>query len=200
MDSRLNDRYQRLVNEHMNSSERLSAGLKALPDKISSFASTQAAWRFYQNESISLAKLQDPLTAAAHQGILAHCIKFALCVHDWSRLSYKHANKPDTYAITHDTDIGYDLQTSLIISDQNGQPLAPVAQRLVSSDGSFATYQEATPPPIVQNHLDEVSDCIRYLERQGFAQPLVHLIDREGDSIGHIRLWEATGSYCVGAD
>ena len=194
MDSRLNDRYQRLVNEHMNSSERLSAGLKALPDKISSFASTQAAWRFYQNESISLAKLQDPLTAAAHQGILAHCIKFALCVHDWSRLSYKHANKPDTYAITHDTDIGYDLQTSLIISDQNGQPLAPVAQRLVSSDGSFATYQEANPQPIVQNHLDEVSDCIRYLERQGFAQPLVHLIDREGDSIGHIRLWEATGS------
>ena len=34
---------QHLVLEHMNSSERLSAGLKALPDKISSFASTQAA-------------------------------------------------------------------------------------------------------------------------------------------------------------
>jgi len=195
VDSRLNDRYQRLVSEHMNSSERLSAGLKALPDKISSFASTQAAWRFYQNESISLATLQEPLTAAAHQGILAHCMNFALCVHDGSRLSYKHANKPDTYAITHDTDIGYDLQTSLIISDQTGQPLAPVAQRLVSSDGSFATYQEANPQPAVQTHLDEVSDCIRFLDQQGFAQPLVHLIDREGDSIGHIRLWEATGSY-----
>jgi len=35
----------------MNSSDPLSAGLKALPDKINSFASTQAAWRFYQNES-----------------------------------------------------------------------------------------------------------------------------------------------------
>jgi len=112
VDSRLNDRYQRLVSEHMNSSERLSAGLKALPDKISSFANTQAAWCFYQNESVSLSKLQEPLTAAAHQGILAHCVKFALCVHDGSRLSYKHANKPDTYAITHDSDIGYDLQTS----------------------------------------------------------------------------------------
>jgi len=179
----------------MNSSERLSAGLKALPDKISSFASTQAAWRFYQNESVSLSKLQEPLTVAAHQGILAHCMNFALCVHDWSRLSYKHANKPDTYAITHDTDIGYDLQTSLIISDQTGQPLAPVAQRLVSSEGSFATYQEANPQPIVQNHLDEVSDCIQFLGGQGFAKPLVHLIDREGDSIGHIRRWEATGSH-----
>lgn len=195
MDSRLNDRYQRLVSEHMNSSERLSAGLKALPDKISSFASTQAAWRFYQNESVSLSKLQEPLTAAAQQGILAHCVQFALCVHDWSRLSYKHANKPDIYAITHDTDIGYDLQTSLIISDQTGQPLAPVAQRLVSSDGSFATYQVVNPQPIAKNHLDEVSDCIGYLEQQNFAKPLVHLIDREGDSIGHIRLWEATGSH-----
>jgi len=64
VDSRLNDRYHRLVAEHMNSSDPLSAGLKALPDKVSSFASTQAAWRFYQNESVSLPKLQEPLTAA----------------------------------------------------------------------------------------------------------------------------------------
>ena len=61
VDSRLNDRYHRLVAEH--------AGLKALPDKVSSFASTQAAWRFYQNESVSLPKLQEPLTAAAHEGM-----------------------------------------------------------------------------------------------------------------------------------
>jgi hypothetical protein len=129
----------------MNSSDPLSAGLKALPDKTSSFASTQAAWRFYQNESVSLPKLQEPLTAAAHEGIREHCSLYALCVHDWSHLSYKHLNKPDTYAITHDTDVGYDLQTSLILSDQTGQPLAPVAQRLVSSDGSYATYQEINP-------------------------------------------------------
>jgi hypothetical protein len=66
-------RYHRLVAEHMNSSDPLSAGLKALPDKISSFASTQAAWRFYQNESVSLPKLQEPLTAAAHKGIREYC-------------------------------------------------------------------------------------------------------------------------------
>jgi len=38
VDSRLNDRYHRLVAEHMNSSDPMSAGLKALPDKISNFA------------------------------------------------------------------------------------------------------------------------------------------------------------------
>jgi hypothetical protein len=179
----------------MNSSECLSAGLKALPDKISSFASTQAAWRFYANESVSLSVLQEPLTAAAHEGIAEHCSQYALCVHDWSRLSYKHANKPDTYAVTHDTDIGYDLQTSLIVSDQTGQPLAPVAQRLVSADGSYATYGDTTPDLPVQNHLDEVGGCIEYLDGQGFAKPLVHLVDREGDSVGHIRRWEKAKSH-----
>ena len=169
--------------------------MKALPNKISSFASTQAAWRFYQNESVSLSKLQEPLTAAAHEGIADHCSQYALCVHDWSHLSFKHTNKTDTYAITHETDVGYDLQTSLIVSDQNGQPLAPVAQRLVSADGSYATYGEPEPGLPVKHHLDEVSDCIQFLDGQGFAKPLVHLIDREGDSIGHIRRWEATGSH-----
>ena len=182
----------------MNSSERLSAGLKALPDKISSFASTQAAWRFYRNESVSLSVLQEPLTAAAHEGIAKHCSQYALCVHDWSHLSYKHINKTDTYAITHATDIGYDLQTSLIVSDQNGQPLAPVAQRLASADGSYATYGDSTPALPIKDHLDEVSDCIQYLDGQGFAKPLVHLIDREGDSVGHMRCWETKRRVAAG--
>lgn len=178
--------------EHLNASERLSAGLKALPNKSSSFASTQAAWRFYGNKSVSLQVLQEPLTAAAHEGIAQHCRAYALCVHDWSHLNYKHLNKSDTYAITHQYDVGYDLQTSLIVSDQTGQPLAPVAQRLVSAEGSYATYSEVQQPSQpVKEHLDEVSDSIDYLEGQGFAKPLVHMIDREGDSVGHIRRWDA---------
>ena len=181
----------------MNASEVLSAGLKAIPKKIiSSFASTQAAWRFYKNEAVSLSKLQEPLTAAAHDGIAEYCQDYALCVHDWSRLSYKHSNKTDTYAVTHATDIGYDLQTSLMISDQTGLPIAPVAQRLVSVDGSYATYSDSDrPDSLVKEHLEEVSDCIAHLEQQNFAKPLVHIIDREGDSIGHIRRWEADGCH-----
>ena len=109
MDPRLSKRYHRLVKEHMNSSEPISAGLKALPDKISSFASTQAAWRFYANDKVSLSVLQEPLTEAAHEGAKVYCNQYVLCAHDWSRISYKHANKPDTYAITHATDVGLSL-------------------------------------------------------------------------------------------
>lgn len=159
-----------------------------MPDKTGSFASTQAAWRFYANESVSLPILQGPLTAAAHEGIEKHCSQYALCVHDWSRLSYKHLNKTDTYAITHETDVGYDLQSSLIVSDRTGLPLAPVAQRLVSADGSYATYGDTASPSPAKNHLEELSDCIGHLDRQGFPKPLVHLIDREGDSVGHMPL------------
>jgi len=181
------------VLEHINSSERLSAGLKALPDKIISFASTQATWRFFGNESVSLSVLQEPLTAAAHEGIASHCSQYALCKHDWSHLNYKNLNKTDTYAITHQTDVGYDLKTSLIVSAQNGQPLAPVGQRLVSAGGIYFTYGEAKSNLPINGHLDEVSDCITYLEGQGLSKPLVHLIDRQRDSAGHIRRCEVAG-------
>ena len=96
-----------------------------------------------------------------------------------------------TYAITHATNIGYDLQTSLLLSAQSGLPLAPVALRLVNAAGSYTTYgnSDLAQSPF-RNPLDEVSDCIHYLEHQSFSKPLVHVIDREGDSIGPIRGWE----------
>ena len=180
------------MTEHLNSTDTLSAGLRALPNKSTSFASTQAAWRFYKNDSVSLTKLHEPLLIAAHESVARYCSAYALCVHDWSRLNYrKHASKLDKYPITHETDVGYDLQSSLILSDQTGQPLAPVAQRLVTANGSYATYQGDTLSETVENHLDEVTYCISKLEQQRFAKPLVHIIDREADSVGHIRQWEA---------
>jgi hypothetical protein len=37
---------------------------KIVPDKISSFVSRQAAWRFFQNESGNLSKLHEPRNKA----------------------------------------------------------------------------------------------------------------------------------------
>jgi len=180
------------VAEHLNATDTLSAGLRALPNKSTSFASTQAAWRFYKNDRVTLTKLHEPLLIAAHKGIATQCSHYALCVHDWSRLNYrKHDSKLDKYQITHETDVGYDLQSSLILSDQTGQPLAPVAQRLVTANGSYSTYHEHEFSETVENHLDEVTHCIGQLEQHKFVKPLVHIIDREADSVGHMRQWEA---------
>ena len=181
--------------EHLKVGTPLSAGLKALPDAVSSFASTQAAWRFYRNPATTLPVLQQPLTEAAQEAVPCRCQDYALCVHDWSRLSFKHANKSDTYAITHQHDVGYDLQSSLLLSDRDGEPLAPVALRLVSGAGSYATYETSTDATPAREHLDEVTHAIAHLEQQDFGKPLVHIIDREADSIGHIRQWQAGASH-----
>lgn len=179
----------------MNTNDALSSGLRPLPKAISSFASTQAAWRFYKNNSVTLVKLQEPLLKAACENSLTYCKYYALCIHDWSRLNYRlHESKLDRYQITHETDVGYDLQSSLLISDQTGIPIAPVAQRLVTAKGSYSTYKNNQLEENVASHLDEVTDCIAYLEQQNLPKTLVHIIDREADSVRHLRQWHESGS------
>jgi len=115
----LSKRYQQLVEESLSTNDVLSSGLRSLPDEISSFASTQAVWRFYKNDSVSLQKLQEPLLPAGHDSVITHCKDYDLIIHDWSRLNYrKHQSKLDQYAISHKTDVGYDLQSSLLIGDR----------------------------------------------------------------------------------
>ncbi|WP_425353081.1 hypothetical protein [Thioflexithrix psekupsensis] len=97
-------------------SEKLAAGLRSLPDAKSSFASTQAAWRFYRNERTCVATLAQPLLMEAHKGIAERCDKYALCVHDWSMVNFgKHQSKLDRKQRTHKNDIGYELQTALLL-------------------------------------------------------------------------------------
>jgi len=149
----------------MNSSHPLAAGLRSLPEKgKQSFASTQAVWRFYKNEKVSLQQLSEPLLDAAHAGIGSQCRKYALCVHDWSRLNYrKHTSKEDRYQMTHKTDVGYDLQSSLIVSDSTGKPIAPVAQRILTKSTSYASY-ETSDKDERQSHLEEVTSCMKWIE------------------------------------
>lgn len=159
-----------------------------MPNKSTNFASTQAAWRFYKTTVLTLTKLHEPLLVAAHEGIATHCSQYALCAYDWSQLNYrKHASKLDKYQITHETNVDYDLQSSIILSDQTGQPIAPVAQKLVTDNDSYATYQNHELSETVESHLDEVAHCIGKLEQQHFAKPLVHIIDREADFVLHMR-------------
>jgi hypothetical protein len=49
-------------------------------------------------------------------------------------------------------------------------------------------------PRAHQSHLDELSERIGWLEARGWDKPLVHIVDREGDSVAHWREWSAQGS------
>jgi hypothetical protein len=94
--------------------------------------------------------------------------------------------------LSHQYDVGYDLQTSLLVSDQGGAPLSPVCQNLVTQEGTHSTRAENILPE--QSHLDELKDRIKWLEEQNWQKKPVHIIDREGDSAHLLRCMNKTGS------
>ena len=178
---------------HSNSTTGLAAGVKALSDGNSTFAHTQALWRFLNNEAVTPDKLSAPLIAACHDS-LAQCEgDYALCVHDWSRIAYGgHGSKQDRLQMTHARDVGYELQSSLLVHAQNGNPLSVVAQNLASAEGVWQSRQ-ARIQREEPTHLDELTQRMDWIGQQQFARRLVHIVDREGDSIAHLRQWNRRG-------
>lgn len=188
-------RYEKLVMAHSNSTASLSAGVKALGDSATAFAHTQALWRFLNNEAVTPQSLSAPLVAGCRT-LVAQCEgDYALCVHDWSRIHYGgHASKKDRLQMTHATDIGYELQSSLLLNAQDGLPLSVIAQNLRSAEGVWQSRQTDLEPH-GQTHLDELSERLDWIEQQRLAKRLVHIVDREADSVAHLRQWSQQGHY-----
>lgn len=192
-------RYEQLVMAHSNVVTELAAGMKALPDTGKAFAHTQALWRFLSNERVGPAELAGPLLEMARLEVPEHCDTHVLAMHDWSRLNYGgHESKKDRVQMTHATDVGYELQSSLLVSDRDGSPLAAPAQNLVTANGVLSTMtREVTR---IKPHLDELTERMAWLEKQDFGKPLVHIVDREADSVAHMRGWsEAEHKWLVRA-
>ena len=152
------------------------------------FASTQAAWRFYQNERVTLPQLARPLLAAGRKAVSEQCDDYVLVVHDWSNLHYTHhAGKKDRVELSQSKDLGYELQAALLASDRTGAPLAPVSLSLRAADGVHCSRQATVRQPL--SSLDELAPAMTFVEKQKFAKPAVHVIDAEADSVGHYRQW-----------
>jgi hypothetical protein len=182
-----------MVQQHVRGAQALAAGIAALPDTRSSAAYTQAAWRFLNNDRVGLSELAKPLLSAVPELLDAHCDRYGLVMHDWSRVNFsKHTSKTDRLKMTHKSDVGYDLQSSVLVSDRSGKPLVPVVHNLVNDTQVHSTMHARARAH--QNHLDELSERIGWLEARGWDKPLVHIVDREGDSVAHWREWSAHGS------
>ena len=180
--------------QHANSVPSLAAGAKALPSGSKSFADTQALWRFLNNPRVSAQDLSAPLLALAEQEVQSGCDAYVLAVHDWSRLNFgTHQSKRDRVRMTHEHDVGYELHSTVLVADRDGSPLCAPVQNLRSAEGLLGSRWKGAQP--CKTHLDELSERIAWLDKQGFGRPLVHVIDREGDSVGHLRQWSAAGSY-----
>jgi hypothetical protein len=195
---RLQRRYEKLVNEHLHTSENQAAGARALPGVNEAFASTQAAWRFYSNPNVSAPGLVGPLIEQAKLDLPVVSRRYGLAIHDWSDLVYAtHESKKDRKKIG--TELGYKLATTLLVSDLNGFPIAPISLGLWANDGWHTTLDDQVRSEL--SPLALVSETMLFLNRQKLPLPLVHLLDREGDSIFHYRQWEAAGDlFLVRAD
>jgi hypothetical protein len=166
--------------------QRLSTASQAKLGTESSFAATQAAWRFYANENTTLETLSAPLIEASIDGVETHCRDYALVVHDWSVLNYNsHDSKAERKRLRSNSQ-GYELQTSVVLSDNNGLPLGVLAHNLTTQYGVLSSYQGDGLHPEAE-HLQELVKRVHWLEQQAVTKPMVHIIDREGDGVEWLR-------------
>lgn len=199
MEQRLQRRYCMLVQSHLHSASKLDPGIAALPSIHSSFAATQGAWRFLNNDRITLPALVEPLREVGRNCTQTLQSKFTLLVHDWCKLSYSDSlSKKDLIEVTHEKDIGYDLTTSLLVSADDGSPLAPMEMQLKTGAGFLSTRSLDEKE---QRHLEQLMPTMEAAKEWKLSKEIVHVIDREADSVGHYRSWDAQGyHYLVRAD
>jgi len=188
MDKRLQDRFLQLVREHMNAAQATAAGLKALPRTGQAFAATQATWRFFHNERVTLPALVEPLRELGRQELAESRSSYAMLVHDWSKMDYDgHASKRDLVRLSNEHDWGYELTTALLVDAANGDPLAPLEISVRAADGMHTTRPEAMQKRI--DHLNQVTLAMEASRTWGLSKTMVHVIDREADSVKHLRTW-----------
>ena len=190
MERRLQDRFVKLVKSHMRQALPTAAGLTAVwePD-AGSFATTQAAWRFLNNDRVTLQALAQPLQEAGRAGLMRSTAAVGLAIYDWSMLAFgEHTSKADRLQRSHAKDVGYDLTTALLVDAADGSPLAPMLMHLRSASQLYST--EPSPPPADTPHVDQVLPAMQASDGWGLDKPLVHVIDREADSVGHMRQWD----------
>jgi hypothetical protein len=190
LEPRLARRYETLVLQHLATTSDLAAGLRALPETKGSFAAAQAAWRFFRNPRVSLLTLMQPLLAHARSAIATECSQYVLAVHDWSALGYgQHESKTDRLPLNTKKPAGYELAAGVLLSDRTGAPLAPAYHELATAEGVLSTRSDRRLPE--RAHLDALTLNQAQLERLNLGKPLVHIVDAEGDSVGHLRRWHA---------
>jgi hypothetical protein len=201
LERRLQKRYHIMVCSHLRSAHALAAGVASLPDEGKAFAATQAAWRFLNNDRVTLPALAEPLRAVGRDRANATTSSFVMLVYDWSKLTYHpgraESGKQDLVQLTHSTDVGYDLTTALLVSADDGSPLAPLELHCLTNDGVLSTRAGTR----AVGHLEQVLPTMTASLTWGLAKPALHVIDREADSVGHYRRWHKAGhKFLVRAD
>jgi hypothetical protein len=194
MELRLQNRYLGLVKAHMHSAPATAAGPTASVGSATPLVQTQAMWRFLNNDRVGLEALIQPPRQAAREALERAGQGVVLLIHDWSKLDFRaHQSKHDTVQLTHKTDVGYELTTALAVSTADGSPLAPMQMHLKTSGQVYSTSDH--PPSKEDHRLQQVLPIMESSLHWGLPARPVHVIDREADSVAHLRCWDARGHW-----
>ena len=192
VEKRLQDRYEKLVAEHAGHAHPVASGPRVLPGESSTHAAAMSAWRFYQNPRTCFTRLARPLLDAAKDSAATRCSDFALVPMDWSKLDYKaHPSKTDRAQIGNEHELGYKLLTALLVSDKDGQPLAPLCVQLETAEGLLSSRLERVRP--VGSPVDDLAPVMNFVCGLGLGLPPVFIIDAQADSVDHFRRWDRRG-------
>lgn len=182
----MQNRYRILVQQHLSQTQSVAAGLRNLPNTGQPFAAAQAAWRFFANERVTLPVLAEPIIAQAQAASVSVAVHYALVMHDFSGLNFSfHESKEDRISLYRTQDLGYFLQSALLVSDATGNPIAPLYLGLAAQDGVHSSRRVQVLPR--RRQLDELNRTFGYVEQLGLAKPCVHIVDRQADSLLHLR-------------
>lgn len=174
----------------MSAKERATNGLKLLLGDSESFAQVQASWRFLNNENVTIEGLFEPIKENLKREIKEHCESYILAMSDWSHLDYKkHYSKRELISKNkkdNGKQLGYDLQTTLAVSDKSGEPIAPIVHNLKTSKKVYSTYDDNID--IESSHLEELASRVKAINKElDTDKKIVHIVDRESDSVEFMR-------------
>jgi len=140
-----------------------------------------------------MSELVQPLRQYARSEIAARDIDVVMVVHDWSKLSYGgHESKADQAQLAQENNRGYEMMSALAVSGKDGAPLAPMEVHLKTADGILSTRESAQQDV---NHHEQILLTMEASCQWNLGAQVLHVIDREADSVGHFRSWNAAGHY-----
>jgi len=171
--------------------ENATNGLRLLQGGIKGLAEVQASCRFFNNPNVTSEELFEPIVDNLKTEIVKQCSKYLLAMSDWSHLDYKkHTSKKELKSENRkDTcmKIGYDLQSTIAVSDVSGEPIAPMVHNLKTNDTVYSTYCNNINMDLT--HLEELSQRVKYMNTAFNIDniQIVQIVDREADSVAFVR-------------
>ena len=201
LDKRHRDRYWKLVSEHSHAVNAAVTGLSALPGTARPFAATRAMSRFLNHERHPL-----PRPDRARPGRRPRRPGPATgAVRSWS--STTGACSTSTRTSRSATAMSGRTTPTWVTSWAPPWSLTP------TTAVRWGRWSSASAPPVGMlstriggaalppGHVDELEDVMAAAQWWGLGRAPIHVIDREADSVGHYRRWDAAGyRFVVRAD